>query len=148
MPTPGPLAENFLTRLSSVRQTGSGWQAKCPCRNDDNNPSLSIAEGSDGRVLVTCHRGGGCDVNQICTAVGLKVHELMPPKEERVERKEKLKFVAAYDFTDEHGHLLFQKVRFVNQDGAKTFRQNQTKMENGFILWARRRRFCTIFLEF
>lgn len=130
MPTPGPIAENFLTRLSSVRQTGSGWQAKCPCRDDDNNPSLSIAEGSDGRVLVTCHRGGGCDVNQICAAVGLKVHELMPPKEERTERKEKLKFVAAYDFTDEHGHLLFQKVRFVNQDGVKTFRQRKPD-ENG-----------------
>ena len=60
----------------------------------------------------------------------MKVHELMPPKEERTERKEKLKFVAAYDFTDEHGHLLFQKVRFVNQDGVKTFRQRKPD-ENG-----------------
>lgn len=130
---PGVLAENFLTRLSAVRQTGSGWQAKCPCRNDDNNPSLSVAEGSDGRVLVTCHRGGGCDINQICAAVGLKVHELMPPKEERTERKEKLKFVAAYDFTDEHGHLLFQKIRFVNQDGVKTFRQRKSDANGEWI---------------
>ena len=133
MPNPGPIAENFLTRLTSVRQTGSGWQAKCPCRNDDNNPSLSIAEGSDGRVLVTCHRGGGCDVNQICTAVGLKVQDLMPPKQERSERKEKLTFVEAYDFTDENGHLLFQKIRYVNQDGVKTFRQRKPDQNGEWI---------------
>ena len=133
MPNPGPIAENFLTRLTSVRQTGSGWQAKCPCRNDDNNPSLSIAEGSDGRVLVTCHIGGGCDVNQICTAVGLKVQDLMPPKQERSERKEKLTFVEAYDFTDENGHLLFQKIRYVNQDGVKTFRQRKPDQNGEWI---------------
>ena len=133
MPNPGPIAENFLTRLTSVRQTGSGWQAKCPCRNDDNNPSLSIAEGSDGRVLVTCHRGGGCDVNQICSAVGLKIQDLMPPKQERSERKEKLTFVDAYDFTDENGHLLFQKIRYVNQDGVKTFRQRKPDQNGEWI---------------
>ena len=133
MPNPGPIAENFLTRLTSVRQTGSGWQAKCPCRNDDNNPSLSIAEGSDGRVLVTCHRGGGCDVNQICSAVGLKIQDLMPPKQERSERKEKLTFVEAYDFTDENGHLLFQKIRYVNQDGVKTFRQRKPDQNGEWI---------------
>jgi len=133
MSNPGPIAENFLTRLTAVKQTSSGWQAKCPCRNDDNNPSLSIAEGTDGRILVTCHRGGGCDVNQICAAVGLKIQDLMPPKEERTERKEKLKFVASYDFTDEHGHLLFQKVRYANQDGVKTFRQRKPDGNNGWV---------------
>jgi len=132
MSNPGPIAITFLGRLTGVKQTGSGWMARCPCRDDDANPSLSIAEGDDGRVLVNCHRGNGCDVNKICSSVGMTVAELMPPREESYKKKDVLTKVAVYDFTDEHGHLLFQKVRYVNQDGIKTFRQRKPDGNNGW----------------
>ena len=76
---PSEQTSNFLNRLSGVRQTGNGWQARCPCREDDNNPSLAIGQGGDGRTLVTCHRAMSCDVEKICSSVGLKVSDLMPP---------------------------------------------------------------------
>jgi hypothetical protein len=44
--------------------------------------------------------------------------------------KDDLKFVCSYDYIDESGELLFQKVRYVNQDGVKTFRQRKP-VENG-----------------
>jgi hypothetical protein len=44
--------------------------------------------------------------------------------------KEQLKFVCSYDYLNESGELLFQKVRYVNQDGVKTFRQRKP-LENG-----------------
>lgn len=75
--------DNFLERLNGVRKDGSGWMARCPCRDDDKNPSMHIAEGDDGRVLVTCHRGTPCSLDQICTAVGLDVKDLMPPRKEK-----------------------------------------------------------------
>jgi hypothetical protein len=36
-----------LDRLDGVRQRGEGYQALCPA-HDDNEPSLSVAEGGTG----------------------------------------------------------------------------------------------------
>lgn len=66
----------FLAQLSKVKATGRGrWVACCPA-HDDRNPSLSIAEGDDGRVLAHCF--GGCDVASVAAAVGMKLSDLMP----------------------------------------------------------------------
>ena len=40
--------------------------ARCPAHKD-RSPSLSFAEGSDGRALLTCHRG--CSLDEIVAAV-------------------------------------------------------------------------------
>lgn len=121
-----PTVESFLGKLNGVRKAGTGWQARCPCRNDDDNPSLSIGQGNDGRVLVNCHRGNGCDLVQICTAVGVKVTDLYPPRQE--ERK--LSLVATYNYRGEKGELLYQKQRFVDQWGKKTFKQRRPDPDN------------------
>ena len=118
--------DRFLSKLNGVRSSSNGWEARCPCRNDDNNPSLSIALGQDDKVLATCHRGQGCSIVEICQAVGLKVTDLYPPRKE--ERK--LSLVATYDYRNEKGELLFQKQRFVDQWGKKTFRQRRPDPAN------------------
>ena len=41
-------------RGCNPRQQGEEWSACCPA-HDDRNPSLSIREGSDGKVLIHCH---------------------------------------------------------------------------------------------
>jgi 5S rRNA maturation endonuclease (ribonuclease M5) len=41
------------------------------------------------------------------------------------KKKEFTKFVKSYDYLDEYGNLLFQKVRYVDQDGKKTFKQRR-----------------------
>lgn len=121
-----PTVESFLNKLNGVKKTGAGWQARCPCRNDDENPSLSVAQGNDGRVLVTCHRGNGCDVVQICTSLSMKVTDLYPPRKE--ERK--LSLVATYDYRNEKGEVIYQKQRFVDQWGKKTFKQRRPDPSN------------------
>ena len=149
-----PEVDNFLSKLEGVRKNGQNWSARCPCRYDDDNPSLSIGQGKDGRVLVTCHRGSGCDVNQICEAMEIGVSDLMPPgdtkatpiEERHVKRndpvvspsapkkKAKLDLVATYDYTDENGNLLFQKQRFVDKDtGKKTFRQRRRTEDGDWV---------------
>ena len=121
-----PTVQSFLDKLNGVRPTGGGWQARCPCRNDDDNPSLSVGQGNDGRVLVTCHRGGGCDITEICKSLSMKVTDLYPPRKE--ERK--LTLVATYDYRDEKGSLLYQKQRFVDQWNKKTFKQRRPDPNN------------------
>ena len=148
--------EEFLSRFDGVRATGSNdWAARCPCRNDDNNPSTSITEAPDGKILVYCHRGAGCGAKEICEAVGLSLIDLIPPEmraksfddydEKPVKREpkpkpvakikppEKLTLTNTYDYTDEAGNLLFQKLRFVNEDGKKQFRQRRPDGAGGFI---------------
>ena len=44
--------------------------------HEDRDPSLSIAEGADGRVLLKCH--AGCAVQDIVSALGLRMADLYP----------------------------------------------------------------------
>jgi hypothetical protein len=59
--------------LDDVKVTESGWSALCPV-HDDHNPSLSVAEGSDGQVLLFCH--AGCDVLDVAQALGMEMRDL------------------------------------------------------------------------
>ncbi|MBE2293558.1 MAG: virulence-associated protein E [Phycisphaerales bacterium] len=72
----------ILSRLERVKSTGPGrWSACCtgPLHNHgDKNPSLSIAVGDDGRVLLKCF--AGCDVASIVAALGLELSDLFPPR--------------------------------------------------------------------
>ena len=63
----------FLPRLRGVRRNGAGWLALCPA-HDDREPSLSLREGEDGRVLLKCF--SGCPAEDVCRALGLQVAAL------------------------------------------------------------------------
>ncbi len=62
-----------LGRLPDARKAGRGWIARCPA-HQDHDPSLSVAEGDDRRVLVHCH--AGCGVETIVAALGLTLADL------------------------------------------------------------------------
>ena len=109
-----------LKKLDGVHQAGSGWMARCPCREDDQNPSLSVGVGNDGRVLLNCHRGV-CNVEQICESMDLKVADLYPNK----TTKKKLELTDTWSYYDADGALSFQKLRFIDDVGNKTFRQRR-----------------------
>jgi len=48
------------------KKVGGGWIARCPS-HDDREPSLSIRDADDGKVLVRCH--AGCDQEQVIAAL-------------------------------------------------------------------------------
>ena len=128
---PSPQVENVLKRLHKVRRAGNQWDAACPCRADDNNPSVSVGEGADGRALIHCHRGDGCDTTQICDALGLTINDLFPPPEEpRQQGPGRLE--DTYDYLDADGELVFQVLRYRDADGKKTFRQRQPDGRGGW----------------
>lgn len=73
-----------LERIPNCRRNGSGWIARCPA-HDDKQPSLSISEAEDRRVLMHCH--AGCSVEQVLSKLGLNAHDLFPKNgSERRER--------------------------------------------------------------
>ena len=107
-------ATEILKLLEGVKPEGKGWKAKCSA-HDDKEPSLSITEGRDGRVLFHCH--AGCAPEAICAKLGLKLADLFNGKPNRNGGKAVI--VATYDYRDAGGNLLFQVCRF----HPKGFRQ-------------------------
>jgi len=61
-----------------VSQSGDGWIAQCPA-HADSNPSLSVAEASDGRVLLNCFVG--CTPEDILEELDLTFQDLFPVPE-------------------------------------------------------------------
>ena len=73
MATPiwSPSDAESIAKALRGRRSGRGWVARCPA-HDDRNPSLSIAEGRDGRPLLFCF--AGCqwpDIRDALQAKGL-----------------------------------------------------------------------------
>ena len=68
---------DIVQRLGAKRCGDNKWQARCPAHND-HTPSLSISEGSDGKVLLRCF--AGCSVEAITDKLGIKVRDLFPLK--------------------------------------------------------------------
>jgi 5S rRNA maturation endonuclease (ribonuclease M5) len=98
--------EAILAKFERVEKHGASYKALCPC-HVDAKPSLSITE-KDGKILLHCH--AGCAYEDIIKKIG--------PFE-----------VAAYDYADETGKLLYQSVRFE----PKEFKQRQPV--NGHWQW-------------
>ena len=67
----------FLCMREGVRKQGDGYLARCPA-HDDREPSLSIGEGEDGRVLLHCW--AGCETRDIVAALGLNWSDLFPAR--------------------------------------------------------------------
>ncbi len=66
------------------RRSGGGHIARCPA-HDDHDPSLSVAEGEAGRVLLKCH--AGCRTEDVVAALGLAMGDLMPEQASGARRR-------------------------------------------------------------
>lgn len=99
-----------LAKLDGVRQHGGYWMAQCPA-HEDRKASLSVARGTEQPVVFKCH--AGCERDAILDALGLELADVSKPREER-DKGEWTPFgeaIAVYDYTDEHGSLLYQVCR-------------------------------------
>jgi putative DNA primase/helicase len=67
--------EAVLQHLSGIVKAGKNLKALCPAHGD-KTPSLSVATGDDGRVLLHCF--SGCSVESVVNAVGLAMTDLFP----------------------------------------------------------------------
>ncbi len=127
--------EDILSRFEGVEQSGpDNWMARCPAHGDEN-PSLSITLKPDGKILMHCFTG--CTVEEICSAVGLKLSDLMPerPKIEKPaggkKKKDLGKWICDYVYQDEDGSGLYKIARY-EKDGLKTFVHLRPDTSNRF----------------
>lgn len=66
-------AAEFAALVEGCAVGRNRFQARCPAHND-RSPSLSVAEGRDGRVLLHCH--AGCTTDAILSALKLSRRDL------------------------------------------------------------------------
>ena len=118
--------ENVLTRFDGVtRCHDNQYTAKCPA-HDDKNASLSVSVGKNGKTLLHCH--AGCNIKDICSAIGIKESDLFPDQLKPPERKKRT-VVSQYRYTDIDGNLLNQKTRWMDSNEDKSF--TWSHKENG-----------------
>jgi len=99
-----------LGKLDGVRPRGGYWMARCPA-HEDREASLSVARGTEQPVIFKCH--AGCERDAILEAAGLILSDISNPRDQRSEAEwtPHGDAIAIYDYTDEHGGLLFQVCR-------------------------------------
>lgn len=97
------------------RQAQGGTMARCPA-HDDRNPSLSVREAAEGRVLLYCF--AGCQTVDVVAALGLSMRDL---------------FADTYDYHDTAGKVVRRVSRTYDTQGRKTFRQ--TGIVGGPVLY-------------
>ena len=110
-----------LATLTNVKENGAGWIATCPA-HDDHTPSLSIAEGREGRAILKCH--AGCDTDTVLAALGLAMRDLFPESEHLREGGQS-RIVAEYHYHNADGAHLYDVVRY----SPKGFRQRAASGE-------------------
>jgi 5S rRNA maturation endonuclease (ribonuclease M5) len=123
--------DDVLARVNHSQSGKNQWDANCPCRNDDDNPSLRISVGNQNQVLMKCLRGGGCDLGEICTSIGLEVTDLFP-KDTTKPKKPKLDLVETYKYFYADNTLALEVLRYVDGKGKKTFRQRKPDGAGGY----------------
>jgi hypothetical protein len=65
--------EKVLDRLEGVHESNGSWKALCPA-HDDREPSLSVSEGEENKVILHCFTG--CDTEEIVSALDLEMKDL------------------------------------------------------------------------
>ncbi len=63
------MAAEAVAKALGGHKTGAFWMARCPA-HEDREPSLSIADGDDGKVLVRCH--AGCEQHRVIAALRVR----------------------------------------------------------------------------
>jgi hypothetical protein len=93
----------LLSRLDAVRRINdSRYIAKCPA-HDDGDPSLSIRQLPDSRILIKCF--AGCGALSVLESISLDWGVLMPddglyePVAERLEREARRDLMVDYLLT-------------------------------------------------
>lgn len=94
----------LLSRLEGVKGHSGQYMAKCPA-HEDKRASLCVSRGDDGRILMKCQ--AGCSTEAVTAALGLSMTDLFPEKPQKYK-----KIVATYQYKDESGNLLGEKVRY------------------------------------
>lgn len=116
----------LLARIESTtgkrsKAHGKNYACHCPA-HDDHNPSLSVSESSDGKLLMKCHKG--CSFDDICESLQIEPSDLSAS---RTFESATIIAPTYYEYLDEDGQRLFRKTRYHN---PKSFKLERWENDN------------------
>lgn len=118
---------NIKAHFTIKQDHGNTCKAICPA-HADNQQSLAIKyDSKEGKTIVKCF--AGCEIEDICKSAGLNVSDLFDNEQVTAPVKSKKEIDVVYDYTDENGNVVFQKVRFK----PKSF--SQRREIDGATVW-------------
>jgi AAA domain len=116
-------AQAIAATLAKPKRTPTGWKACCPA-HEDKNPSLFIADGSDGRgVAMVCY--AGCSYQNIAEALKAKGIHLNPRHDQSAiptEHYQLGEYHSYWDYRDAHGAIIMRICRWERAGGGKEIR--------------------------
>lgn len=113
---PDDAIREVIGRLHGVVPRPGYYVAQCPA-HEDKQPSLSIGRGTDQPVVLRCH--AGCTTEDIVAAIGMRLSDIMTPREDRPDDGEWTPYgpaIAKYQYVDEDGVLLFEVMRTADKN--------------------------------
>lgn len=132
----------ILSRFEKVKKTARGFSAVCPAHGD-KAPSLSISEGSGGKILLKCF--ADCSTEAVLQSIDLEMKDLFADAQPPIVRlngnsstatpksakdlSTPKKILAVYEYTDERGKVLYENIRHQPKD----FRQRRPDGNGGYI---------------
>ena len=84
------MSAETITRGLGGKWHGRYGMAMCPAHDNKNTPALSLADGEDGKLLVTCH--AGCDPVDVLRAIngrGLGMVDIHPRPSLKPDKRQK-----------------------------------------------------------
>lgn len=104
----------LLSRIDA-KASGKGWDARCPLanrhKNGDRNPSVRLWMGGRGELVARC-MGCGATWEELVRGYGTSSRDWWPNANPMGTRRFIVgKVTGRYDYFDEDGHYLAQKVR-------------------------------------
>lgn len=128
---PSKPLEKILERAENVRQDAGGYLVSCPNPDHgqsrgDREPSVSVSEGNDGRVLVHCF--AGCEKKSVVAGWGLAMSDLFEKNSGRrfnmsnsnhKQERSRGKPSATWEIRDVSGKAQAHHIRFDNPNGKE-----------------------------
>lgn len=126
--------QQVLDRLPDVRKSGQQWKAKCPA-HEDRQPSLSIAQGEDGRALLKCH--AGCSTEEIVQEIGLSMRDLMSDSNSTKPATRKKQASVTQGYKSRHQALAALSQKFGTYTACWEYHDAQNQIVGAIVRWDR-----------
>ena len=93
---------------------------------------MSVRRVDNGGIVVNCHCG--CSSQDIVDAMGLKMSDLMPEREDNTRQTDgRWKHIADYPYHDADGKIVYRKRRWLKPDGGKSFTFEHPDGKGGWV---------------
>lgn len=132
------MIQDLLLRLDKVKSVGGGRFVACCSAHEDKTPSLSLAQLSDGRILIHCF--AGCAPIDILNAVGMEMIDLFPKGclgefrgWEQLKKRKQQTVVQKLKDTVDHERMILAMATKMRTDGLRLTKQDLEREKQAYI---------------